>query len=244
MPHGRTVFGVAFSPDGRLVAAAGRGGAVVRSTTGQPVAMLLPRQRVYSARFSPHGRFLVTAGADGAIRVWRVSGWRELPGGARILPGLLARAAFTADGRFLVAGGHPGWPNRVWRFRDGRIAGRVTARDGLAGWIERTVERVFRGRHGPVTSVSFSADGRSLVSAGGGSVARVWSTQSWRRLGLLGATRSRTLVVRASISRDGRFVATLDLDGTARIWRSTGGRPIRVLDNVASVASTRMASGS
>jgi WD40 repeat protein len=77
----------------------------------------------------------VTSGADGAIRLWRVDGWRELPSRARIAPAHdFARAAVTADGRFLVAGGHPGWPNRVWRFRDGRVGQRVTR--GLTGWLD------------------------------------------------------------------------------------------------------------
>ncbi len=134
---GRKTYGVDFSPDGRLVATAGGDGAFVRSTTGRLVATLITGKLVYSARFSSDGRFLVTAGADGAIRLWRVRGWRELPSRARAsFPRLLARAAFSADDRFLVVGGHPGWPNRVWRFRDGRVGPRLTAPADPRGWIE------------------------------------------------------------------------------------------------------------
>ena len=47
------------------------------------------------------------------VRLWRVAGWRELASRARVRPYLQARAAFSDDGRFLVAGGYPGWGNRV-----------------------------------------------------------------------------------------------------------------------------------
>jgi WD40 repeat protein len=137
VPPGSTTFGVTFSPHGKLVATAGSDGAFVRSAaTGRLVHTLIPQGVVYSAAFGPHGKEIVTAEADGAIRLWRVRGWKELPSRARILPRHGARAAVTADGRFLVAGGHPGWPNKVWRYRDGRIGRELTARDGLGGWIE------------------------------------------------------------------------------------------------------------
>jgi WD40 repeat protein len=136
VPPGRTTYGVDFSPDGRFVAVAGGGGSRVLTVTGRPVATLEPTKLVYSARFSSDGKHVVTAGADGSVRVWRVGDWRPLPVRLRVRAHLLARAAFTADGRFIVAGGYPGWGNSVWRFGDGRVGPRVTRRDRLGGWIE------------------------------------------------------------------------------------------------------------
>ena len=43
-------------------------------------------------------------------------------------------------------------------------------------------------------------------------------------------------MLRASFSPDGQFVASLDRDGTARIWPRDGGAPIRVVKNVGSIA--------
>ena len=63
VPPGRTVYRVDFSPDGRFIATAGRGGSHVTSITGKPVATLDPQKLVYSARFNSDGNFVVTAGA-------------------------------------------------------------------------------------------------------------------------------------------------------------------------------------
>ena len=213
VPNGRTTYGVDFSPDGRFVATAGTDGAVVRSTaTGQRVATLVPRKLVYSATFSRDGDELVTSGADGAVRLWRVEGWHELASGARVLPRLLARAAFTSDGRFLVAGGHPGWPNKIWRLRNGRVGRQLTARDGVQGWIDpdgtarvvdtRTASSATRlADEAPLTSAS-SADGRLvLVPAGTEGPAVVFRTATGKVVTTLSGVDAGVF------SPDGRRVA-------------------------------------
>jgi WD40 repeat protein len=192
VPPGRTVYGVDFSPDGRLVATAGQGGARVSSITGRVIKTLIPRKLVYSARFSPDGRFVVTAGADGAVRVWRVGDWRELPGRARADPNLLERAAFSDDGRFLVVGGYPGWPNQVWRVEDGRVTQLVTKRDGLGGWIEpdgtaRVVDAetaAWAGRLAKEWPYGFasSRNGRLFVAAGELGVTPIFRAQTRKLL--------------------------------------------------------------
>ena len=228
---GSTTYGVDFDPKARFVATAGGGGAFVQSTAGKPVKTLVPNKLVYSARFSPGGRFLVTAGADGAIRLWRVGDWRELPSRARIRPHLLARAAFSADGRFLVAGGHPGWNNRVWRFRNGKVGPRLTARDGIAGWIDpdgtaRVVDPRTEAWAGRVTraapyAFSSSADGRLLVVTPADGATKVFRTAARRLLRTLPPSAG------AVFARSGRQLATER--GRTTVWDVARNRPLAVL---------------
>jgi WD40 repeat protein len=138
----------------------------------------------------------------------------------RTLSGHKARVgdvAFSPDGK-LLASASEDRTARIWRVGDGASV------------------RVLREPNGPVTSVAFSSDGDTLVTGGGGGTARVWSTGNWKQRAVLRSPRSRSLVLRALPSRDGRYVVTLDLDGRARIWPGDGGRPIKRLQNVASVA--------
>jgi WD40 repeat protein len=69
------VFSLAFSPDGKLLASAGRD-AVIRiwdSTTGKFLGSMGGHNGwIYQVAFSPDGRWLLSAGKDGSARIWGV----------------------------------------------------------------------------------------------------------------------------------------------------------------------------
>ena len=69
--------GVAFSPDGKLLATADGDGTVRlwNPATGQPVGLPLPADTgpgggVDGVAFSPDGKLLASADADGTVRLW------------------------------------------------------------------------------------------------------------------------------------------------------------------------------
>ena len=205
---------VAYSPDGRMLAASSLHGAVrlwdleSRRPLGAPLG---GSGEVWSVAFSPDGRILAFSGGDGAVRLWDVrsrSSLAELPAHQGRVDGV----AFSPDGRTLASGGRDGTV-RLWNVRDRAPLGAP-----------------LQGHTGRVDSVAFSPDGRTLASAGSDETVRLWDVRSGRSLGppLRGHTGT---IASVAFSPDGNTLASSDLDGAIRLWnvrtRAPLGHPLR-----------------
>jgi WD40 repeat protein len=160
---------VAFSPDGKLLAATGIGepskGTIQLWDTSSwtPVARrLIGRSQAFSGLvFSPDGEILATARRPGPVQLWSVRHLEPLGkpilADADIVPAL----AFSPDGQTLATGGEDG-RIRLWDVATQELLGRPIAA---------------HPRH--VDTLRFSSDGNELISVGDEGAVRVWGSILW-----------------------------------------------------------------
>jgi WD40 repeat protein len=169
---------LAFSPDGRLIAAAERPGApskieIFDARTGRPVRRIVPPDpdevSVVCLAFSPDGTKLAWGEPEGAVALWDLPGDRLLHR-ASLHERAVNAVAFSPDGRLLASGGD-----------DGSVRVRSVERlAGLAGKAvrsrQRGEERTLRDPDSRILGLAFTPDGTRLVA---GATARA-SIIVWR----------------------------------------------------------------
>jgi WD40 repeat protein/tetratricopeptide (TPR) repeat protein len=222
---------VAFSPDGRRVAAAG--GDRYATTEHRTSNITIPgamRQQVIPQGPGRPPLIITTPGTPTVI-----------PQSTIRNPRGIVRVWNAADGADVCTVSIPGWLNRVV-FRPGgdqfaTVGGRGTA--GLSVRGEARVWKVVNGKAEPVTepldhpaevtSAVFSPDGGRLLTACGQAVsgrgeARVWDVKTGQ---LVGRPMEHALqVIEAAFSPDGHLVVTASNDTTARVWDAGTGEPL------------------
>jgi WD40 repeat protein/DNA-binding SARP family transcriptional activator len=225
----RSVWSVAFSPDGELLASVDFDGAVRLwdPDTGDPVRDPLRPPRndsVESVVFSPDGQLVGTSGTGGGAAALR---WWNLDTGDFVAAPLRGRdtgavhsIALSPSGDLLATGADG--TVRLWDPDTGRPVG-----DPL------------RGHTGDVDSLAFSPSGDLLASADDDGTVRLWGGFQTEEL----IRAHEGSVGSLAFSPDGDLLATAgdeESDPTVRLWdtatRDTVGEPIRHPWGVSSVA--------
>jgi WD40 repeat protein/serine/threonine protein kinase len=208
--HRDSVLGVAFSPNGRRLASASKGGTVrVWDTATSQETLILKGHtgRVYNVAFSPDGRRLASASGDQTVKVWDAARGQEILTFDRHT-GEVYGVVFSPDGKHLASAGEDRTV-RVW--------------DAATGQQLRTLE----GHTRRVRGVAFSPDGKHLASAGEDGTVRVWDAATGQKILKLKAHTGEVYGV--AFCPDGRGLASANRNGTVRVWDAVTGQTIRTL---------------
>lgn len=241
-----------FSPDGRLVAMACRGGyARVFRTSNRSLVFAAPMGApVTDICFSRDGRRLAAVSSRRAV-VYETAAGRPVrvfqPSGSGFSSvcldpqGLTAVIADESDrvvfydvpsGRRLGAFQHAGDVNAIDFTADGRLALTASNDASVRLWSARTAKPVGPPiLHGhSVCHACFSPDGKAVAvatgeqDASGPRTAHLWSVAT--RLPLTPPLEHQGAIRHVAFSRDGRLVVTGSVDSSVRVWDAATGEPI------------------
>jgi WD40 repeat protein len=260
------VYAVAFSPDGRFIAAGGLD-RIVRlwdRATGVEIRQFVGHEGfVRGLAFSSDGKYLATCAEDKSIRLWSVDSDRELrafhghshyvlgvafsPDSHRIVSGSLDQTIklwFATPSPQFTMRDHTGWVTSVAFSPDGRQvasgAGNYNSVNALKNWDPVTGEEIRSFPIGVVAidALTYSKDGRSLATSLWGGFVLIWDVAKGNvRLVLRGGTQGAYEPANIAFSPDGRLIALGDDDGSVKIWDALSGRPVQTLKGFTSHAN-------
>lgn len=251
--HTDWVWGLAFSPSGRLLAS-GSSDQTIRLwdvSSGKHMFILRGHSnRVRSVTFSHDGRLLASASEDGTVGLWDVSSGaliRYFKGHAHPV----REVAFTPDSKTLAScsddqtirvwdvetGGEryqplKGHERQIWSLAispDGRTI--ASGGDDLVVrlWDVATGHKIaaLEGHTGWICSLAFSPDGAHLASASADTTLRLWSLETHESVRVLQGHSNWVNSVR--FHQDGIVVASGSHDQTVRLWETASGNRIATM---------------
>jgi WD40 repeat protein len=237
---------VAFSPDGKLVAA---GTKVWEAATAKEICTL-PIKAISlgvgeALAFHPQGQRIAVITGKTVQLFSALNGQEE---GPKFQPHKLELngVAFSPDGQRLAAGSTAQmggfFQSRtviVWDVKSGKQLKTFAHPNGVLGvafspkgdllasaggdltvrvWdiAQGTEKRLFQGHTSLVQAVAFSPDGKHLVSTSWDQMIRVWEVATGKELGTFKGHTAQVLGV--AFSKDGKRLASASADKTVRVW--------------------------
>jgi WD40 repeat protein len=208
--HRGTVYAVAISPDGKMIASTSedktvklwkKDGTLLRTLTGHS-------DTVYRVAFSPDGQMIASASKDKTVKLWKIDGTllKTLEGHTGEVHGV----AFSPNGKMIASGSWDGTV-KLWKI-DGTLQKSIP----VAGDLTQR------------TTVSFSPDGQIIASGGWGGTVQLWKIDGTLRQTLV-ADKDGGEVYQVAFSPDGQMIATASDDKTVKLWKIDGTRQ-KILD--------------
>ncbi len=215
---GERVYDIAYSPDGKWLAAASGDPGQFGSARlwkvengGKPASprdLFESTDVVYTVAFSPDGKKIAAAGADRTVRVFEVETGKQL----------------------VLIEDHADWIFDVAFSPDGkRLASAARDKTSKVFDVEKKESLVTFPTHAvPVYTASFTPDGKAIATGGEDNKIRIWNPdqegKQLREIGGFGGT-----VYRLFFSPDGKTLVAAGADKTVRLFNAADGAKIRDL---------------
>jgi hypothetical protein len=200
------VTALAYSPDGKLLAAGVRGEVHLLDAASGDMLRTLEGQgpKVTAVAFRKDGQLLAVAsgipGKSGEVRLYAVNRWEKPPLRITGHQDLLHALAFSPDGKFLATCGYDRLV-KLWDVASGKLV------------------RELNDHSDAVYGVAFHPQGHLLATCAADRAVKVWEVASGKRLYSLGEATDWLYTL--AWSPDGKHLAAAGVDKSIRVWEAT-----------------------
>jgi len=237
LKHSASLMSIDYDPTGKYVATASVDGfvRVFDAFSGKEMAKLKHDGWVFKVTFSTDGRYVSTSSgspklledkkANSVVTIWEWKTGQKI--GHLQSDHLISDLAFSSNGQILATGGHDG------------IVHILSATDGQ--------EVLQLHQEDPILALVFSPDGRYLATGGGGSRSEdsplqkgttiLWDVQNGNETVL---EKHQSWVTTVAFSPNGKYIASMDQNGTVGIWATGSGRKISSMKHNKFVAEAKV----